>query len=225
MRKGYDPREFALVAFGGAGPLFALRHRGGNRHSASRDSVYPGSPPRVGLLATDVSYDFARTDFQKLGNADLQRLSDTYAALEHAARAQLDQDGIAPERMTFTRYADCRYEGQGYEVRAPAPAGALDESFAGICGHRSSGRIAASTARSSRRRTSRSSTCMWRASGASPIPRPARSLPAVPHRSAPRAPACATSSSRSAARRGHARASNTRVPDFLPGIGSRAPPS
>ena len=131
VRKGYDPREFALVAFGGAGPLFAFDIAAEIGIPRLVIPVYPGITSALGLLATDVSYDFARTDFQKLGNADLQRLSDTYAALEHAARAQLDQDGIALERMTFTRYADCRYEGQGYEVRAPAPAGALDESFVG----------------------------------------------------------------------------------------------
>ena len=131
VRKGYDPREFALVAFGGAGPLFAFDIAAEIGILRLVIPVYPGLTSALGLLATDVSYDFARTDFQLLGRADVQRLSETYAALEHAARAQLEHDGIAPERMKFTRYAECRYEGQGYEVRAPAPAGAIDGSFAG----------------------------------------------------------------------------------------------
>ena len=65
-----------------------------------------------------------------LASADLQRLSESYAALERSARAQLERDRIAPERMAFTRYAECRYEGQGYELRAPVPSGPVDESFA-----------------------------------------------------------------------------------------------
>ena len=76
-----------------------------------------------------MSYEFARTDFQVLGNADLERMSRTWAGLEGAARGQLERDGIAAERMRFARFAECRYEGQGYEVRAPAPSGAVDASF------------------------------------------------------------------------------------------------
>ena len=129
VRKGYDPREFALVAFGGAGPLFAFEIAAEIGIPRLVIPVYPGITSALGLLATDVAYDFARTDFQLLGNADLQRLSEIYTALEHSARAQLEDDGIAPGRMTFTRHAECRYEGQGYELRAPAPSGTIDESF------------------------------------------------------------------------------------------------
>ena len=131
VRKGYDPREFALVAFGGAGPLFAFDIAAEIGIPRLVIPVYPGITSALGLLATNVSYDFARTDFQSLANASLERLSETLATLERAARSQLERDGIAPERMRFTRYAECRYEGQGYEVRAPAPSGAVDESFAG----------------------------------------------------------------------------------------------
>ena len=129
VRRGYDPREFALVAFGGAGPLFAFDIAAEIGIPRLVIPVYPGITSALGLLATDVGYEFARTDFQVLGNADLERMSQTWAELERAARAQLERDGIAPQRMRFTRYAECRYQGQGYEVRAPAPSGAVDESF------------------------------------------------------------------------------------------------
>ena len=129
VRKGYDPREFALVAFGGAGPLFAFEIAAEIGIPRLVIPVYPGITSALGLLATDVSYDFARTNFQLLGNADPQRLSEAYTALERSAREQLERDGIAPERMVFTRYAECRYEGQGYELRAPAPSSAIEESF------------------------------------------------------------------------------------------------
>ena len=131
VRRGYDPREFALVAFGGAGPLFAFDIAAEIGIPRLVIPVYPGITSALGLLATDVSYDFARTDFQSLGNASLNRLAETFTTLERTARTQLEHDGIAPERMRFTRYAECRYEGQGYEVRAPAPSGAVDESLVG----------------------------------------------------------------------------------------------
>ena len=129
VRKGYDPREFALIAFGGAGPLFAFEIAAEIGIPRLVIPVYPGITSALGLLATDVGYDFARTDFQRLGNADPQRLSETYTALERSAREQLERDGIAADRMVFARYAECRYEGQGYELRAPAPSGAIDVSF------------------------------------------------------------------------------------------------
>ena len=129
VRKGYDPREFALVAFGGAGPLFAFEIAAEIGIPRLVIPVYPGITSALGLLATDVGYEFARTDFQVLGNADLERMSQTWTDLERAARGQLERDGIAADRMRFARFAECRYEGQGYEVRAPAPSGAVDESF------------------------------------------------------------------------------------------------
>ena len=129
VRKGYDPREFALVAFGGAGPLQACEVA---RELAIPTVLIPPSPgltSALGLLATDLSYDFSRTQLQLLSNPDLGKIAEDYAYLSGLALAQLEEDGIAPEKMVFLRIADCRYQGQGYELRVHAPPGEPSEAW------------------------------------------------------------------------------------------------
>jgi 5-oxoprolinase (ATP-hydrolysing) len=129
VRKGYDPRDFALVAFGGAGPLFACDIARELAVKAVVVPPLPGLTSALGLLTSDISYDFGRTQMQFLRDADLDRLAGGYAALEVQARDQLARDGLSPEEMTFLRFADCRYAGQGYELRAAAPSGPIDAAF------------------------------------------------------------------------------------------------
>ena len=123
VRKGYDPREFALVAFGGAGPMQACEVA---RELAIPTVIIPPSPgltSALGLLATDLSYDFSRTQIQLLSKPDLGKIADDYTQLSGLALAQLEHDRIPSEKMVFVRIADCRYEGQGYELRVQAPSG------------------------------------------------------------------------------------------------------
>jgi N-methylhydantoinase A/oxoprolinase/acetone carboxylase beta subunit len=129
VRKGYDPREFALVAFGGAGPLFACDIA---REAAIPVVVVPPVPgltSALGLLTSDVAYDFSTTLIQSLSRPDLARLAAAVAELETRARAQLERDRIPADRVALVRHAECRYAGQGYELRAPAPAGAINAGF------------------------------------------------------------------------------------------------
>jgi N-methylhydantoinase A/oxoprolinase/acetone carboxylase beta subunit len=129
VRRGYDPRDFALVAFGGAGPLFACDIA---RELAIPRVVVPSLPgltSALGLLASDVSYDFGRTLMITVRDADLDRIARCYAELEAQANAQLARDGFGASDMLLLRVADCRYAGQGYELRTAAPAGAIDAGF------------------------------------------------------------------------------------------------
>src|SRR5262245_54932727 len=129
VRKGYDPREFALVAFGGAGPLFACDIA---RELSIPVVVVPPAPgltSALGLLTSNIAYDFSTTQIQSLGRPDLSRIAGAIADLESQARAQLDRDRIRSENVTFVRHAECRYAGQGYELRAAAPEGPVDASF------------------------------------------------------------------------------------------------
>ena len=124
VRKGYDPRDFALVAFGGAGPLFACDIA---RELAIPTVVIPPAPgltSALGLLVTDISYDFSRTELVRASRLEPEKITAHFAELEERARAQLDADHIAPADMRFARVADCRYVGQGYEIRTALPTGA-----------------------------------------------------------------------------------------------------
>jgi N-methylhydantoinase A len=125
VQKGVDPREFALVAFGGAGPL----HGAEVAHMLSIPEVivppYPGITSAMGLLTTDLKYDAIRTQFQISGKIDLRLLNADLSEMERRLAAQLMADHLDADRLTFVRDGDLRYVGQGYELKIPFPSGVL----------------------------------------------------------------------------------------------------
>ena len=129
VRRGFDPRDFALVAFGGGGALFAAQIASALHIPQVVIPTRPGLTSALGLLASDVSYDHGLTVMTDTQNPDLEKLASGYENLERDAREQLARDGFAETDTKILRFADCRYLGQGYELRTEAPAGAIDESF------------------------------------------------------------------------------------------------
>jgi N-methylhydantoinase A len=130
VRKGYDPRDFALVAEGGAGPLFAAQIALEVGTPYVLVPPYPGVTAAMGLLATDMVYEFVTTTYQRLSSLDGPALQRAFEELEELARVQLEEDGIAPDRLVVQRIADCRYLGQGYELRVDVPGGMIDHDWA-----------------------------------------------------------------------------------------------
>jgi 5-oxoprolinase (ATP-hydrolysing)/N-methylhydantoinase A len=130
VRKGYDPRDFALVAEGGAGPLFAAQIA----IEVGTPSVvvpnYPGVTAALGLLATDMVYEYVSTVYERLSSLDGGSLHAAFEELEQQARAQLEEDGVTAEQILIQRVADCRYLGQGYELRVDVDSGTIDETWA-----------------------------------------------------------------------------------------------
>ena len=129
VRKGYDPRDFALVAAGGAGPLFACdiaQELGIPQVLVPR---YPGITSALGLLATDIVYEFVTTEMQLLSTLDCDKLTADLATLERQALARFQEDGLDAQRTLIRRIADCRYVGQGYELRVELPAGPIDAGW------------------------------------------------------------------------------------------------
>ena len=129
VRKGYDPREFALVAFGGAGPLQACEVAAELTIPMVIVPPNPGLTSALGLLATDLSYDHSRTQLQLLSKPDLAKIDEDYAYLQGLSAKQLEEDRIGAADRLFIRIAECRYQGQGYELRVDAPDGLIDDSF------------------------------------------------------------------------------------------------
>ncbi len=129
VRKGFDPRDFALVAEGGAGPMFAaqIALEVGTPHVLVPQ--YPGVTAAIGLLATDMVYEYVSTTYQKMSALDPAALEQQFEELETQARVQLDEDGIPADRQLVQRIAECRYAGQGYELRVDAGSGAIDEAW------------------------------------------------------------------------------------------------
>ena len=130
VRKGYDPRDFALVAEGGAGPLFAAQIALEVGTPVVVVPTYPGIAAAMGLLATDMVYEYVATTYQRLSRLDAAALQQRFRELEELAVRQLAEDGIAPENVLVQRIAECRYLGQGYELRVDAPSGDVDDAWA-----------------------------------------------------------------------------------------------
>src|SRR5919108_4323152 len=130
VRKGYDPRDFALVAEGGAGPLFAAQIALEVGTPWVLVPSYPGVTAALGLLATDMVYEYVSTVYQRLSKLDAAALGRVFEEVEEQARAQLERDGIPSDRVLIQRVADCRYLGQGYELRVDVAGGAIDGEWA-----------------------------------------------------------------------------------------------
>lgn len=129
VRRGYDPREFTLVAAGGAGPLFACDVALEMDIGSVLVPPHPGIIAATGLLATDLKHEFVATERHKLKDLGGTRLADRYEELCAQALARLESDGVPQDRRLIQRQADCRYVGQGYEVRVDVPVGEMDEGW------------------------------------------------------------------------------------------------
>ena len=129
VRKGYDPRDFALVAEGGAGPLFAvpIAVEVGTPHVIV--PPYPGIAAALGLIATDMVYEYAATTYQRLSKLDVPALQGRFEELEEQAVRQLEDDGIPADRVVIQRIVDARYLGQGYELRVDVSSGQIDDAW------------------------------------------------------------------------------------------------
>ena len=130
VERGLDPRDSTLAAFGGAGPVHGadlMRTLGAGRLLVPR---YPGILCAIGLLTTDLRYDFAVTHLQRAGRFDATVTEGILSDLQQRADSRLANDEVPAERRTFQRYADMRYEKQGVELTVPLmPASVTDAAL------------------------------------------------------------------------------------------------
>ena len=127
VRRGYDPRDFTMVAMGGSGPVHATALA---RELRCRKVLIPNMPATFsawGMLMTDLRQDFIRTRVMDLGSCPLEDLNAIYRELEEEAEQVLARQGVAPAQMVFRRLADVRYTGQEHTVSTPVPGGVLDQ--------------------------------------------------------------------------------------------------
>ena len=127
IEKGHDPREFALVAFGGAGPLHAANVADALEIPEVLVPPHPGITSAAGLLTSDLKYDQMRTVFQLEGSVDSGRLNRELDGLEAELRSWLERDGVSAQDVEVVRSLDCRYVGQGYELRVTLDDGPFTE--------------------------------------------------------------------------------------------------
>jgi N-methylhydantoinase A/oxoprolinase/acetone carboxylase beta subunit len=133
VAKGVDPRNFTLMGFGGAGPLHAVSLAEAIFARDVISPVQPGITAATGLLVTDLQYEYTQSTVLVLdtaSEADFARVNAVLAELQERAHRQLEADGIAPEQRRFRQVAECRYVGQGFELRAEMLDGPLDKARA-----------------------------------------------------------------------------------------------
>ena len=123
VERGHDPREFTLVAFGGAGPVHAARLAEELEIPRVLVPPIPGGFSALGLVATDVRRDYVRTFYARARPPRACGVAAAYAAMEGEARAMLTRAGVPEARWEITRAADCRYARQAYELTVPWPRG------------------------------------------------------------------------------------------------------
>lgn len=120
VEKGLDPREFSLVGYGGAGPMFAPLIA---RELDLNEVVVPQAPSVFsawGMLTADVIDDFARTFITVLDEADPEVFESRFEELEAEAETTLTEEGFDPGRRRIERSVEMRYAGQEHTVAVPA---------------------------------------------------------------------------------------------------------
>jgi len=123
VNRGYDPRDFTLVAFGGGGGMHAAMLA---EEIGIRKVVVPPQGAVFsawGMLMTDLRRDFIQTRLLRIGEEPEAAIEAVFAALEEAARRQLAEDGVEADRQVMVRLADLRYRGQEHTVKVALPAG------------------------------------------------------------------------------------------------------
>ncbi len=128
VERGLDQRTFALVAFGGAGPIHASQVARNVGIPRVIVPPFPGVSCAMGLLQTDVKHYYLQSRLAPLANLPAGELNALFAELEERARDEARQEQFDVAQLTLLRQLDLRYPYQGYELTVPCPAGDLDEA-------------------------------------------------------------------------------------------------
>jgi N-methylhydantoinase A len=132
IRRGYDPRDFALVVFGGAGPLHGVALARELSIPTVVVPLDPGITSAFGCLLVDVRHDLSQMYLADPKTIDPAELEGAFAEMEAEAQRRLDAESVPPEQREVTRTIDMRYRGQwrSLSVAAGRPLRTLDDAVA-----------------------------------------------------------------------------------------------
>ncbi|MBO8142565.1 MAG: hydantoinase/oxoprolinase family protein [Firmicutes bacterium] len=122
VRRGYDPRDFTLVAFGGGGPLHAAALAQELHIRRVLIPPAPGTFSALGMLATRPVQDFVRTRLLPSADEHMDQVKALFAAMKEEALAFMAASGFDPSRVHLRYLVDMRYRGQEHTVRVPVAA-------------------------------------------------------------------------------------------------------
>ena len=132
VRRGFDPRDFALMAFGGGGSMHATALARGLHIDTVVVPIAPGHFSAWGMLMTDLRTDMVQTAITRADRLDGAGVERLFAGLEHEAVVEFVAGGIDQSRVVIQRSADMRYLGQEHTVKVPIPAHVDDDAFTQI---------------------------------------------------------------------------------------------
>jgi N-methylhydantoinase A len=124
--KGRDPRRYAMIAFGGAGPVHAYNLARLLKLSRLIVPLGAGVTSALGFLVAAPAIDYVRSYVSRVELIDWPHLNDLFEEMEAEARALLVEAGARPDEITMARSTDMRHVGQGFEISVPVPNGKLD---------------------------------------------------------------------------------------------------
>ena len=121
IQRGYDPRDFLLVAFGGAGPVHANRLAEELEIPTVLVPMSPGTTSAMGLLVTDIKHDYSLALIQRVDRVDPQEVGTHFQRMRSNGENALAREGVTSDAMSFVYQADMRYVGQSYELTIALP--------------------------------------------------------------------------------------------------------
>ena len=158
--KGIDPREFALVAFGGAGPMHAVALAQELQTPRIIVPNLPGTFSAWGMLQTDIRHDLAQTFYHRVSETDAAALESTFRQMELQGAEQLAEEKVEAGDMRFARTADMRYRARSTLSTSPCPPQRTSRHWQ-TCRSGFTTPTMSATATAIRKRRSSSSTSGW----------------------------------------------------------------
>ncbi len=125
VERGYDPRDFAMVGFGGAGPLHSAQIARELHVPTLIVPRVPGHFSALGMLMSDLRHDYVRTYYKSLAESDFNEIRRIFAGMVDEARALLRNEGTAADAMAFQYFLDIRYVGQEFPIQTPVEEAAI----------------------------------------------------------------------------------------------------
>lgn len=122
IARGHDPRDFVLVAFGGAGPLHGADIARELNIPAVVIPPNPGVTSAVGCMLVDIQHDVTKMFLKEAADVETTEIETAFKDIEIEGRERLFRDGVKEEDMTFQRFIDMRYRGQWRSLAVPVPA-------------------------------------------------------------------------------------------------------
>jgi N-methylhydantoinase A len=129
VERGYDPRDFAIVAFGGAGPLHAVQIARSLHIPTIIIPNFPGQFSASGMLIADLRHDFVRTYYRPLDRIDFPELRSIVEEMTTLGRLRLCEERVSESRVELHYFLDVRYAGQDFSLSVPVEPERFGEDY------------------------------------------------------------------------------------------------